>query len=180
MPADAKFWMWNNFVIEADWDYGFVEVSTDGGTTWTEQKVFAEGGTEVSTPDGYSDPNGRMADYGGGVDKKYGLTGDSHGWRHDYVDLSAYAGQTVQLRLRLATDAAFQERGWFADDFALTSGAADGVERRRRGRRRRLDARGRLVHDDHRPGLASSTPAPRSRRSTTSSSGATTTASTRA
>jgi immune inhibitor A len=124
VPADAKFWMWNNFVIEADWDYGFVEVSTDGGATWTEQKVYAEGGTEVSTPDGYSDPNGRMADYGGGVEKKYGLTGDSHGWRHDYVDLTAYAGQTVQLRLRLATDAAFQERGWFADDFALTSGAS--------------------------------------------------------
>ncbi|MDQ0894202.1 immune inhibitor A domain-containing protein [Agromyces ramosus] len=123
VPADAKFWMWNNFVIEADWDYGFVEVSTDGGTTWSEQKVFAEGGTEVSTPDGYSDPNGRMADFGGGVDKKYGLTGDSHGWRHDYVDLTSYAGQTVKLRLRLATDAAFQERGWFADDFALTSGA---------------------------------------------------------
>jgi immune inhibitor A len=123
VPADAKFWMWNNFVIEADWDYGFVEVSTDGGTTWAEQKVYAEGGTEVSTPDGYSDPNGRMADFGGGVDKKYGLTGDSHGWRHDYVDLTAYAGQTVQLRLRLATDAAFQDRGWFADDFALTSGA---------------------------------------------------------
>ncbi len=123
VPADAKFWMWNNFVIEADWDYGFVEVSTDGGATWTEQKVYAEDGTEVSTPDGYSDPNGRMADFGGGVDKKYGLTGDSHGWRHDYVDLSSYSGETVQLRLRLATDAAFQERGWFADDFALTSGA---------------------------------------------------------
>lgn len=117
--ADARFWMWNNYVIEADWDYGFVEVSTDGGATWTEQKVYAEDGTEVSTPDGYADPNGRMADYGG---KKYGLTGDSHEWRHDYVDLSAYAGQSVQVRLRLATDAAFQERGWFIDDLAVTGG----------------------------------------------------------
>ena len=56
--------MWNNYVIEADWDYGFVEVSTDGGATWTEQKVYAENGTEVSTSDAYADPNGRMADYG--------------------------------------------------------------------------------------------------------------------
>ena len=119
VPADAKFWMWNNFVIEADWDYGFVEVSADGGSTWTEQKVYAENGTEVSTADGYADPNGRMADYG---DKKYGLTGDSHGWAHNYVDLSSYAGKTVQVRLRLATDAAYQDRGWFSDDFALTSG----------------------------------------------------------
>ena len=129
VPADAKFWMWNNYVIEADWDYGFVEVSTDGGTTWSEQKVYAENGTEVSTAEGYADPNGRLADYG---DKKYGLTGDSHGWAHNYVDLSSYAGKTVQVRLRLATDAAYQDRGWFSDDFALTSGTtqvwADDVE----------------------------------------------------
>ena len=31
-----------------------------------------------STPDGYADPNGRMADFG---NKKYGLTGDTDGWR---------------------------------------------------------------------------------------------------
>jgi immune inhibitor A len=119
--ADAKFWMWNNYVIEVDWDYGFIEVSTDGGSTWTEQKVYDEAGALVSTDDGYADPNGRMADYGG---KKYGLTGDSHGWRHDYVDLSAYAGQSVQLRLRQATDAGFLERGWFSDDFSVTGGGA--------------------------------------------------------
>lgn len=119
VPADAKFWMWNDYVLEEDWDYGFVEVSTDGGTTWTEQKVYDETGALVSTDDGDGDPNGRLADYG---DKKYGLTGSSHGWRHDYVDLSAYAGQNVQLRVRQATDAGFEERGWFTDDFALTSG----------------------------------------------------------
>ena len=42
--ADARFWLWNNYVIEEDWDFGFVEVSTDGGATWTEQKVFDEAG----------------------------------------------------------------------------------------------------------------------------------------
>jgi immune inhibitor A len=121
VPAadDAKFWMWNNYVIEEDWDYGFVEVSTDGGNTWAEQPVYDEAGDLVSTDDDYADPNSRMADYGG---KKYGLTGDSHGWRHDYVDLSAWAGQTIQVRLHQATDAAFTERGWFADDFAVTGG----------------------------------------------------------
>ena len=119
--ADAKFWMWNNYVIEADWDFGFVEVSTDGGATWNEQKVYAEGGALVSTNDGYADPNGRMVDFG---NKKYGLSGSTGGWRHDYVDLSSYAGQTVQVRLRYATDEAFVERGWFADDFSVTGGGA--------------------------------------------------------
>ncbi|MEV4418094.1 immune inhibitor A domain-containing protein [Catellatospora sp. NPDC049609] len=118
--ADAKFWMWNNYVIEEDWDYGFVEVSTDNGATWTDLKIYDAAGNLVSTDDGYADPNKNMAQF----DNRYGLTGDSHGWRHDYVDLSAYAGQTVQLRLRQATDAAFQERGWFADDFSVTGGGA--------------------------------------------------------
>ncbi|WP_155368989.1 immune inhibitor A domain-containing protein [Catellatospora vulcania] len=118
--ADAKFWMWNNYVIEEDWDFGFVEVSTDGGNTWTDLKIYDEAGALVSTDDGYSDPNGNMATF----QNRYGLTGDSHGWRHDYVDLSAYAGSTVQVRLRQATDAAAQERGWFSDDFSVTGGGA--------------------------------------------------------
>jgi immune inhibitor A len=116
--TDARFWMWNNYVIEEFWDYGFVEVSADGGTTWTELVVKDDAGNVVSTN---RDDNGRLVDYG---NKKNGLTGDSHGWRHHYVDLTAYAGQNVKLRLRQATDAGFLERGWFADDFSLTNGGA--------------------------------------------------------
>jgi immune inhibitor A len=116
--ADAKFWLWSDYMIEADWDYGFIEVSTDGGSTWSEHKVYDEAGNEVSTPDDYSDPNGRLADFGG---KKYGLTEHTDGWEHHYVDLTPYAGQSVDVRLRIATDAATLERGWFADDFELIS-----------------------------------------------------------
>jgi immune inhibitor A len=111
--------MWNDYVIESDWDFGFVEVSTDGGGTWTEQKVFNEAGQEVTTSETYPDPNGRMADFG---DKLFGLTGHTDGMEHQYVDLSGYQGETIQLRLRYATDEAFLERGWFADDFSLTAG----------------------------------------------------------
>ncbi len=79
--------MWNDYVMEEDWDFGFVEVSEDGGQTWNEQVVRTEvGDAVVSTPADYPDPFGRMADYGG---KKFGLTGSSGGWRHDYVDLTA-------------------------------------------------------------------------------------------
>ncbi len=114
--GDVRFWMWNDYIIELDWDFGFVEVSTDGGATWQEQKVYDTAGNEVTTPDDYGDPNGRMGDYGG---KQYGLTGHTDGWEHHYVDLTPYAGQDVQLRLRYATDAAFLERGWFVDDLSL-------------------------------------------------------------
>ena len=40
------------------------------------------------------------------------------------MDLTPYAGTTIQLRLRYLTDPAFAERGWFADDFSVT---ADGT-----------------------------------------------------
>ncbi|MFC4014521.1 immune inhibitor A domain-containing protein [Nonomuraea purpurea] len=122
VPAgtDLKLWMWNNYEIEPDWDFGFVEVSTDGGETWTQQKVYDESGNEVSTADDYPDPNKNLKAFG---NKKYGLTGDTGGaWRHDYVNLTPFAGQTIKLRLAYNTDAAFQMRGWHVDDFALTNG----------------------------------------------------------
>lgn len=118
--TDARFWMWNDYSIEEDWDFGFVEVSTDGGATWTEQTVYDEAGTAVSTPDGYADPNGRMADYGG---KKYGLTGATDGWAHNYANLTAFAGQNIKVRLVYATDAGFEDKGWFVDDLSVTNGA---------------------------------------------------------
>ena len=117
--SDARFWMWNSYRIEEDWDFGFVEVSTDGGSTWTEQVVKDATGKVVTTPDGYVDPNGRMVDFGG---KKYGLTGATDSWRHDYVDLTPYAGKDVKVRLMYATDEAFQDRGWFVDDLSVTNG----------------------------------------------------------
>ena len=115
----TKFWVWDNYQIEEDWDYGFIEVSTDGGTTWDEQKIYDENDVLVSTDDGDPDPNGRLNDYGG---KKYGLTGSTGGeYRHDYVDLSGFAGQSIMLRLRYATDAGFEDKGWFTDDFSITT-----------------------------------------------------------
>ena len=121
----VTFSMWNNYVIEEDWDFGFVEVSDDGGSTWEQLPVHSEDGALVSTPADYGDPNGNLKTFG----KKNGLTGSTDGWRHDSVDLSGYTGD-VSIRLNYMTDAAFVERGWFADDFSLTGAApfSDDVE----------------------------------------------------
>lgn len=116
--ADVRFWSWNDYVIEELWDYGFVEVSTDS-QDWTQLEVFDEAGARVSTDE---DPNGNLAGLFGGLEN--GLTGSTNGYRHDYVDLTPYSGQNVQLRLRYLTDPAFEERGWFADDFEVTADGA--------------------------------------------------------
>jgi immune inhibitor A len=120
-------------ITEQDWDYLFLEVSTDGGATYTQTKGFEVGSNvELTTPDDYGDPNGRLGDYGG---LRYGYTGDISalaenpkgygGWVRAYHDLSAYAGQNIKLRFRLATDAAFVERGAFVDNIRID--AANGA-----------------------------------------------------
>jgi immune inhibitor A len=107
--APIEFTFYTDFTIEELWDYAFVEVSTDGGSSWV-QLPDMDG---ITTND---DPNGRLVDFGG---LQNGITGDSGGWIQMRFDLSAYAGLNIQLRLRYATDAAFLERGMFVDDIAI-------------------------------------------------------------
>ena len=97
--------------IEEGYDYGYLEVSDDGGATWA--KLPDMDGTFVT--DGSGSP---------------GLTGKGKGTLR--FDLSAYAGKQITLRLRYVSDIGVQWDGWFADDFKLTDGASapftDGVD----------------------------------------------------
>ena len=47
-------------------------------------------------------------------------TNDTSGWVRQTVDLSAYAGQTIQLQFRAETDSS-ENSNWFVDDVALGS-----------------------------------------------------------
>src|SRR5690606_37046945 len=42
------------------------------------------------------------------------------------VDLSSYAGQTVQLRWRLASDSSVGREGWYVDDIRVEGCSSDG------------------------------------------------------
>ena len=68
-----------------------------------------------------------------------GIDGNTKGWKPATFDLSAYAGKTVDLRFRYATDAATHELGFFADEIKLTADGQALLDRRRRERRGRLD-----------------------------------------
>jgi len=99
----ASYWS-----IEVDWDYGYVEVSDDGGATWTLLQDMDGIFTDTN-------PNGN--------NEGWGLTGEGTGILR--FDLSAYAGQNVLVRLRYSTDMAVQWDGWWADDFSLDDGATN-------------------------------------------------------
>jgi immune inhibitor A len=103
------FSMSSYWSIEQDWDYGFVEVSTNSGATWT--VVQDMDGLTVNT-----DPNGTNPNH------FWGLTGEDTGVVR--YNLSSYAGQSILLRLRYSTDSGTQWSGWWADDFKLADGAS--------------------------------------------------------
>ena len=100
-----------NYEIETDWDYAYVVVSTDGGSTWTSLD------TNLST---LTDPNGQ--NFG------YGITGNSGGWVGLAADLSPYAGQNVLLGFRYWTDVAAVEKGMMIDEIVVADYSADGAE----------------------------------------------------
>ena len=95
--------------IEEGWDFGFVQVSTDAGETWT--SLSGTTTTDEHDPDCYF------------IDELPGYTGYSGGWIEETVDLSAYAGEAqVWLRFRYETDPATLGLGWFLDDIVVSDG----------------------------------------------------------
>ncbi len=83
--ATLTYQVWHQ--VEKDWDYGYLEASTDGGQTWT---VLETPRTTRSNPVGNS--------YGPGY------TGNSQGWLDERVSLSAFAGRRILIRFHYVTD----------------------------------------------------------------------------
>ena len=92
-----RFNLW--FDIEVDWDYFYVQVSTDGGQAYTN----LAGDLTTNT-----DPHGN--------NQGEGITGASGGWVPARFDLGAYVGQEVLFRLSYVTDASVLNEGVYVDD----------------------------------------------------------------
>ncbi|MGM0830666.1 MAG: immune inhibitor A domain-containing protein [Bacillota bacterium] len=112
--AELTFDAW--YDIEAQWDFGFVQVSTDDGSSWkslgnenTRDDVVAEGYPTI-------------------LDSMPGFTGTSDGWEPQSFDLSEYAGQEIQLRFRYATDWGTTHTGFFADNIKVVADGETVVE----------------------------------------------------
>jgi len=90
--------------IEDYWDFGFVQVSTDGGQTWTS---LANDYTVTShDPSAHPDIVANLP----------GLTSYLDDWMTMSFDTSAYAGQDVLFAFRYMTDWGTTYAGWFIDN----------------------------------------------------------------
>jgi hypothetical protein len=108
--------------IETEWDYGFVEVSNDGGSTW-----YPIPGSITSES---TNPNGSTAwanALGTAASSDTVITGNSGGWVAASFDLPS--DDDLQIRFNYYTDEAANGQGWFIDDVAVSAGAfSDGFE----------------------------------------------------
>jgi hypothetical protein len=98
-PINISYWTW--YDIEQDWDYLYLEASTDG-QNWEILK----------TPSG-TDTNPSGNSYG------WGYTGATEDWIEETVDLSRFAGQKIWLRFEYITDAAVTRGGLLLDDVSI-------------------------------------------------------------
>jgi hypothetical protein len=112
--ATLTYWTW--YDIEQDWDYGYVEISSDGGQSWT---ILQAPHSATTNPTGNA--------YGAGYTGTSGDNGPA--WIEEQLDLSAYTGQEVLVRFEYVTDDAVNRPGWTIDDISIPEiGFFDDVE----------------------------------------------------
>ncbi|MDX3571335.1 immune inhibitor A domain-containing protein [Streptomyces sp. ID05-47C] len=93
--------------IEADYDYLYTEVSTDG-SNWTPIDGKLADGSAVPR-----DGSGKPA-----------LTGTVEAYQKLTYSLDAYAGQKIDVRFRYATDGGVAQKGFAADQITVTADGA--------------------------------------------------------
>ena len=97
--------------IEEAFDFGFVQISKDAGNTWTSLSF----GSTTTDADGSAMPEI--------VANLPGITGEQTDFIHVSIDLSSYAGQSVQFKFRYMTDWAETLEGWYVGNIMIGSTA---------------------------------------------------------
>ncbi|GMU86673.1 MAG: hypothetical protein AMXMBFR48_19150 [Ignavibacteriales bacterium] len=102
---NPRLTFWSRWFIEADWDAGFVKISTNNGSTWT---PLAGRFTKPAAGQGKQVPAGAPV-----------YEGTQSGWVQEEIDLGSYSGQSIKLRFELGSDGSIHQDGWFLDDIGI-------------------------------------------------------------
>ncbi len=98
--ATLRFRMW--YDLEKDYDYVYLEISSDGGKTW---EILRGLHSTSENPIGNN--------------LGYGYTGKSNEWVEEMVDLTPWVGKDILLRFEQVTDDAVNRPGFFLDDVSI-------------------------------------------------------------
>ena len=119
--ATLEYSLW--YELEDGWDYAYVEVSTDGGTTW---KPLSTAHTSDYNPNGNAFGPGYTGFSGHPAGAATRLAPE---WVRETVDLTPYAGKPIQIRFEMVTDDAVNLPGLCLDDIAVPElGFSDDAE----------------------------------------------------
>jgi peptidase M1-like protein/immune inhibitor InhA-like protein len=132
--TSLSFWVTRD--TEFPWDFFFVEAHTVGSDAWTtlpDVNGHSSTDTGASCPDSWGGLHTFLAHYqtnnGDGTCSPTGTTGSwnaatgkSDGYEQWQVNLSAYAGKTVEISLSYASDYVVQRAGVFIDDVVSSTG----------------------------------------------------------
>ena len=111
--ATLQAWLW--YDIEEDYDYVYVEVSTDGGQTWD---ILPGKYTTDHNPSGNS--FGHAYTGKSGVEAGASEASDAAPqWVLEEMDLTPYASQQILLRFEYITDDAYNSPGFCVDDISI-------------------------------------------------------------
>jgi hypothetical protein len=114
LSSNPQLSFWSKFDIEAGWDKGLVQISTDGGASW--QRVA------VNYPGTVNQTNDACGLGTGGF-----FTGTSTTWNQYSASLAAWADQDVVLRFIFSSDGYVTGDGWWIDDISITDVAVPGT-----------------------------------------------------
>ena len=106
-PPNLSFWHW--YSTESTYDGGILEISTDGGTTYT----YVPAANFISN--GYT----TAMDASTVLTGKTAWSGNSGGFIKTVVNLLPYANQSIKLRFRNTNDNGTSLEGWYIDDIAI-------------------------------------------------------------
>ncbi|MFT4660862.1 MAG: carboxypeptidase T [Patiriisocius sp.] len=101
---DANLSFYARWDIEDNWDYVQVEVSTDNGGNWIPQcgQFTNAGGDNQAIGEPLYD-------------------GTQNTWVQEFISLSDYVGQTIQVRFQLVTDGFVTADGFYFDDVEIST-----------------------------------------------------------
>jgi plastocyanin len=116
VTAGSTLTFWHRYLFENPttcYDGGVLEVSTNGGTTWTDAGTnITSGGYNGTVNSNFENPlAGRAA---------WCNSSAGTGFLQVNVNLTPYAGQSVKFRFRLGTDNSVPATGWWIDDVVVT------------------------------------------------------------
>jgi len=120
LTVQLSFWQWYEYegTPVRWWDGGMVQISGDGGTSWTDvipspgYQGTIDGGDTCSPPGS------------GEIEGHQGWSGLTYGnfWHQVTVNIvPAFRTSNFRVRFVHGTDPATEEYGWLIDDFAVTT-----------------------------------------------------------